>query len=92
MKKIDADFKRLNIFDEMEKHKGRDHHKPSVEQGWSGLEQRRFKRIDNMNTTYLFDETQKHERGDDKPRVTEEYGLGWNILKWIAIEFKISVL
>lgn len=45
-----------------------------------------------MNTTYLFGETQKHERCDDKPRVTEEYGLGWNILKWIAIEFKISVL
>lgn len=38
MKKIDANFKRLNIFDEMEKHKGRDHHKSSVEQGWSGLE------------------------------------------------------
>ena len=74
MKKIDADFKRLNIFDEMD-------------DIW-----RRFKRIDNMNTTYLFGETQKHERGDDKPRVTEEYGLGWNILKRIAIEFKISVL
>lgn len=45
-----------------------------------------------MNTTYLFGEIQKHERRDFKQGVTEEYGLGWNILKWIAIEFKISVL